>query len=196
MKKSFLIFLLFSTIIQAQLIKLGDARGLFMAVGVGPRFPIGLYADNRNLGVGFDVSFAYTDNEILPIFLYTKIGYQHYPGKQSLYKTSDYSSFSTNMIFVQPGFRFFFPPIIEQDFILMPVIEGGLNWGLFENYHQFKTTSGKDNYVEELSKFGFHVGFGFSMFLMDVMSYASFYKGGYQYLSLDLRIRIPIFVKV
>lgn len=196
MKKIFIAIFLFANIANAQLIKLGEARGLFMAVGVGPRFPIGAYADNRNIAVGFDVSFAYTDNEVLPVFLYTKFGYQHYPGKQGLYKISSYSSFSTNMISIEPGVRFFFPPIIEQDFLLMPLVEGGVNWALFENYHQFKIGSGKDNYVEQASKLGFHVGFGFSMFLMDVMSYLNVYPDGYQYLSLDLRIRIPIFVKV
>lgn len=196
MKKFLIVFVLFVNITNAQMVTLGDARGLFMAVGVGPRFPIGAYADNRNIAVGFDVSFAYTDNEVLPVFLYTKFGYQHYPGKQGLYKVSAYSSFSTNMISIEPGIRFFFPPIIEQDFLLMPMVEGGINWALFENYHQFKVESGKDNYVEELSKLGFHIGFGFSLFIMDVMSYLNVYPDGYQYLSLDLRIRIPIFVKV
>jgi len=196
MKKLFILFFLLLNSVSAQIIKLGEAHGLFMSVGVGPRFPLGIYSDNRNLGIGFDVSFAYTDNEILPIFLYTKIGYQHYPGKQGLYKTSDYSSFSTNLIFVQPGIRFFLPPLVDQEFILLPIFEAGMNWGLFENYHQFKITSSKENFVEELSKFGFHAGFGFSMFLMDVMSSINIYEGGYQYLSLDLRIRIPIFVKV
>ena len=196
MKKFFLVFFLLTGFSSAQVIKLGEARGLFMAVGLGPRFPLGAYADNRNIGVGVDVSFAYTDNEVLPVFLYTKLGYHHYPGKQNLYKTSSYSSFSTNMIFIEPGIRFFLPPVIEQDFLLMPIVEGGINWALFENYHQYKTGSKKDNYVEQLSKLGFHVGFGFSMFLMDVMSYVNVYPDGYQYLSLDLRIRIPIFVKV
>lgn len=195
MKKLVVIFIFISSVSFGQLFKLGEAKGLFMSVGVGPKVPLGEFGNNRNLGVGFDVTFSYTDNKFLPVFFYTKFGYQHYPGKQALYKRSDYSSFSTNTIYIYPGIKFFLPPLFNQQFILLPVIEGGLSWGYFENYHQFKLDRNRDNFVEEVTKVGFHIGAGVSMFLMDVMGYYNFYRN-YQFLSFDLRVRIPIFVEV
>jgi len=103
-KNLFLLIFFISISISAQtLYKFGDAKGLFMSVGVGPRFPINEFAQSQNLGVGFDVTFSYTDNAILPIFFYTGIGFQHNPGKQDFYKKSDYSSLSTNLLFVNSG---------------------------------------------------------------------------------------------
>lgn len=195
MKKTLFIFFFISSVVFAQLFRFGEAKGLFMSVGVGPKVPIGTFSENRNLGVGFDVAFSYTDNKFLPVFLYTKFGFQHFPGRQSLYKRSDYSSFSTNMIYVSPGIRMYFPPLFNEEFILLPTLEGGLSWALFENYHQFKVDRNRENFVEEESKFGFHVGAGFSMFLLDVMTYYNFFLHN-QFLSFDLRVRIPIFVKV
>ncbi|MBN1300045.1 MAG: hypothetical protein JW995_02430 [Melioribacteraceae bacterium] len=189
------LFLFLFTTVNAQLLKFGEAKGLFMSVGTGPKIPLGSFSDYRNLGVGFDVAFSYTDNEFLPVFFYAKFGYQHYPGTQSLYKRSDYSSFSTNMIFIQPGVRIYLPPLFNQDFILMPVAEGGLSWSLFMNLHQFKTDALKSNYEEDEHGLGFHLGAGFSMFVLDVMAYYNFMLQ-HQFLSFDLRVRIPIFVKV
>ncbi len=166
-----------------------------MAVGIGPRVPVGEFSDKGKLGVGFDVIFSYTDNKFLPVFFYTKIGYQHHPGKQALYKTTSYASFSSNMITINPGVRYFFPPVVDEEFLLMPLLEGGISWTLTEDYHQFKIGSGIKNYSTELTKFGFHMGAGFSMFLMDVVGTYNYFRA-HQYLSFDLRVRIPIFVKI
>ncbi len=190
-----IILVLLNCGISAQFLKLGEARGLFMSIGVGPKVPIGTFSDTRNLGIGFDVALSYTDNEYIPVFVYSKLGFQHFPGKQALYKRSDYSSISTNVITIQPGIRLYLPPLVNQDFLLMPVVEGGLSWSYFMTLHQFKVDSGKNGYDQDKNNFGFHIGGGFSMFLMDVMAYYNFILH-HQYLSFDLRIRIPIFVKV
>lgn len=194
MKKIFLLIILFSSIVFGQF-QFGDAKGLFMAIGVGPRFPIGDFADNHNIGIGADVTFSYTDNRIIPVFIYTTIGYQNYPGKQSLYKRSDYSSISSNAIMIASGLRYYFKPILENIVLLMPIVDVGAAYGYFENLHQFKIESGKQNYLENVSKFGFHIGAGFSMFILDVITYYNYLQNN-QYLSFNLRANIPIFVKM
>lgn len=194
MKKVLYLLLFFTTVSFAQF-KLGDAKGLFMSLGVGPRFPITDMSNNSNIGVGANVNFSYTDNGLLPVFFYTSIGYAHYPGRQDLYKRTDYSSFSSNVFIVAPGIRYYFRPIFEQVVLLMPVVDIGAEYALFENWNQFKSGSGKNNYVEELNKFGFHVGIGVSMFILDFMTYYNYLPFAH-YISVDLRVNIPIFIKI
>jgi len=193
MRKYFLILFLVSSSLSAQF-KFGEAKGLFLSVGVGPRFPIFEFADEQNIGIGADVTFSYTDNKILPVFIYTNIGYQFYPGTQDLYKRTDYSSFSSNVLVIAPGIRYFFKPIMDNVIILMPIIDVGLEFAYFEKLHQFKSGSGKQNYLEDVGKFGFHVGGGFSMFLLDVITYYNYLPKN-QYISFNLRATIPIAIK-
>lgn len=192
MKKLFIVLLL-PSLLLAQEFKFGDAKGLFMGIGVGPRFPVGGFSDNSNIGVGLDVTFSYADNELLPFFIYTNVGYQHYPGRQDFYKRTDYSSFSSNVLVLAPGVRYYFPPLIESVMLLMPVVDAGLSFAYFEKSHQFKLDRGKQNYVEETGKFGFHIGAGFSMFILDVITYYNFLNNN-EYISFNLRATIPIFV--
>lgn len=192
MKKYFLL-LIFPVLLSAQDFKFGAAKGLFMGVGVGPRFPIGDFSESQNIGAGFDVTFSYADNELLPFFLYTTVGYQHYPGRQDFYKRTDYSSISSNVLTLSPGIRYYFPPLIESVMLLMPIVDAGLEFAYFERSHQFKLDRGRQNYVEEFAKFGFHLGAGFSMFILDVITYYN-YINNYEYISFNLRATIPIFV--
>ncbi len=165
-----------------------------MSVGVGPRIPVGSMAENQNIGAGSEVTFSYTDNQYIPFFLYTSVGFIHFPGREDFYKQSDYSSFSSNVVTISPGMRYYFKPILENVVLLMPIVDAGLNWALFEKLHQFKIDSGKNNYVEEVTKFGFQIGAGFSMFLLDVITYYNFYPSN-QFFSFNLKANIPIFVK-
>lgn len=194
-KKIFLSLVLLTTIINAQGLSLGEARGLFFSLGVGPKFPIGEYSFTNGIGIGADVTFSYTDNKILPVFFYTKLGYQHYPMASDLSKKSDYSSYMTNEYLILPGIRYYFFPIIEDQFLLMPIIEFGGSIGFFSNTHVFKSDSNKNNYDEFLTKFGFHVGGGFSMFLLETTLNYYFFPENHS-ISLDLRIQIPIFAKI
>lgn len=194
MKKIYILFLLLTSVSLAQF-KLGDAKGLFMSLGVGPRFPITDMSDDSNIGVGANINFSYTDNGLLPVFFYTSIGYAHYPGRQDLYKRTDYSSFSSNVLIIAPGVRYYFRPIFEQVVLLMPVVDIGAEYALFENWNQFKSGSGKSNYVEELNKFGFHAGVGVSMFLLDFMAYYNYLPYAH-FISVDLRVNLPIFIKI
>ena len=195
MKKIFILLFISFSISYGQLLKFGDAKGLFMAVGVGPKFPIGDFGDKNNIGVGFDVTFSYTDNAWIPVFIYSDIGYQHYPGRQDLYKTTDYSSFSSNVLIFKPGIRYYFPPLIENVVLLMPILDVGAEWGFFENYHQFKIDTKKQSFVEQTTKFGFHAGAGFSMFLLDVITYYNYLPEN-SYISFEIKANIPIFVKM
>lgn len=194
MKKFFTLILLLNSLAFGQ-IKFGEAKGLFMAVGVGPRFPVGEFADNQNIGIGANVVFSYTDNEVLPLFLYASIGYEHYPGRQDLYKRSDYASFSSNVIVISSGVRYFFPPVIDEGIILMPILDAGIVFAYFEKFHQFKIDRDKQNFVEEVGKFGFQIGGGFSMFILDAVTYYNYLHNNH-YISFDLRVNIPIFVKI
>jgi len=84
----------------------------------------------------------------------------------------------------------------ELDFrnaLNMPIVDAGLHVAYFERSHQFKLDRGKQNYVEEVAKFGFHVGAGFSMFILDVITYYN-YLNNNEYISFNLRATIPIFV--
>jgi len=195
MKKTALILFLLFGIIKAQIPEPGQAKGLFMAVGVGPRVPIGKFADVQNLGIGFNFSFSYTDNKILPVFIYSELGFEHYPGRQDYYKVSDYSSFSSNVLTIKLGARYYFPAIFDQVVLLMPVIEAGPSFALFEKFHQFKTGSGRNNFLEDNFKSGFHVGAGVSMFLLDAIFYYNYFRDSQQ-ISFDLKIRIPIFATI
>lgn len=192
MLRKFLIIMIFTTSVYPQIFELGEARGAFFAVGVGPRFPIGSFADNQNIGIGFDLEISYTDNKFLPLFLFGKFGYQHYPGKQNFYKNTDYSNFSSNVILFHLGGRYYFPPIVENIVLLMPIVEAGVSLSYFEKLHQYKQGSGNQNFVEEVSKTGFIAGFGFSMFLLDVVGYYNYFHNN-QYISFDLKVRVPIY---
>lgn len=192
-KKIFILSFALMLITPAQDLRFGEVKGLFFSVGVGPRIPVGDFSETHNLGVGFSGALSYTDNLILPLFLYSDLGFQHFPGKQDYYKSSDHSSISTNMISLNIGARHYYSPLVENVILLMPIVEAGLSVSYSHISHQMKLDSGKRNFVEDEVKVGFHVGAGFSMFLLDAMvHYQYFYSR--QYISFDLRVRLPVFV--
>lgn len=192
-----IIFLLFISVslIKAQNTELGQAKGLFMAVGVGPRVPIGKFGDVQNPGIGFDFSFSYTDNRILPVFVYSSIGYEHYPGRQDYYKVSDHSALSSNVVTVKLGVRYYLPPLFDDAVLLMPVVEAGPSFALYEKFHQYKIGIGRTNNTEDNFKAGIHAGVGVSMFILDAMFYYNYLYNS-QYISFDLKVRIPIFATI
>lgn len=198
MKKTLLFLMIFFSIsnyIEAQEYFYKRAIGLFMSFGVGPRFPIGVASDEQNLGAGIDVSFSYADNESLPFFVYATIGYQHFPGKQSYYQKTDYSSLSNNVINLDFGSRYYFPALVEDIVLLMPVVETGISLGIMEKLHEFKIDSGRQSYTGDTSYLGFHIGAGFSMFMLDAVAYYHYFQNN-QYLSFNFKVRLPIFVRL
>jgi hypothetical protein len=169
------------------------ARGFFVSFGVGPRLPISNFASSTDLGYGFNLEVSYTDNEVIPFFLFSKIGYEQFPGSQGFYESTDYSSFSTTNIPVNVGIRYYFPPILESAFLLIPFGEASASFSYLRELHQFKLTSGRNNYLEENYKFGFNAGIGVSMFLMEILiSYN--YLNNNQFIAADLKVRLPLLV--
>ncbi len=189
--KTYLINILFAVSIFAQLGTPGKVQGVFFTVGVGPRFPIGNFSSEQAIGAGFDAMLSFTDDSNVPLFYYLNIGYQNHPGDYDFYRISAHSSLTTNIISIHAGGRFFFESLIEDMFLLMPVLEAGISYAYMEKYHQYKIDTGRKSNLEGISKFGVHLGGGFSFFLMDLVGIYNYFPGN-QYFSLNLRLTIPV----
>lgn len=195
MKKLIIICFLFISVGFAQRGPVDKARGVFIAFDVGPRLPLGYFENSTDLGYGFDVEIAYTDNEYLPFFIFGKIGFEQFPGSQQYYEITDYSNYSTNMLPVNLGLRYYFKPLVENVVLFMPIVEVSANYAYFQKLHQFKIASGKSNYLEDISKFGFSAGAGLSMFMMEIVASYNYYQSN-QYLSVDLKVRLPLYINL
>jgi hypothetical protein len=195
MEKLVIILILSISTAFAQKVPIDEATGVFIAFGVGPRLPVNYFANSTDVGYGFDVEISYTDNEFLPVFLYGKIGFDQYPGAQSYYETTDYSNYSTNALPVSLGARYYFPPLVEKIVLFMPVVEVSANYTYLQKLHQFKPESGNSNYLEDISKFGFSAGAGLSMFLLEIMISYNYLQTN-QYLAVDLKIRLPLYISL
>lgn len=169
------------------------AQGVFLAFGVGPRLPLGDFSTSTDIGYGFNIELSYTDNEFLPVFLFANIGFEQYPGAQSFYQETDYSNFSTNSIPINVGARYYFSPLVEQVVLLIPIIELSASYTYTQELNEFKFDSGRNNFKEQFSKFGVAGGVGLSMFLMEIIAAYHYFESN-QYVSFDLRIRIPLFI--
>ncbi len=169
------------------------ARGLFIVFGVGPRLPVSSFSNQSALGYGFNIEIDYTDNEYIPVFLFTKLGFQQFPGSQTFYQSSDYSNYSINSFPLTIGARYFFPPLIEKVVLFMPVVELSAAYNFTQVLHQFKAQTGRSNFVENNSKLGVSGGVGISMFLLEVMATYNYFQST-QYVGIDLKVRIPLYI--
>jgi hypothetical protein len=195
MKKFIIIFVLCFSAVFAQKAPQDKARGVFISFGVGPRLPVNYFANSTDVGYGFNVEISYTDNEFLPVFLFGKIGFDQYPGAQSYYETTNYSNSSTNALPVCLGARYYFPPLVENIVLFMPIVEVSADYTYFQKLHQFKPASGQSNYLEDISKFGFSAGAGLSMFMMEIMVSYNYMQTN-QYISVDLKVRLPLYLNL
>ena len=125
--------------------------------------------------------------------MFANIGFEQYPGAQSFYQETDYSNFSTNSIPINVGARYYFSPLIEQVVLLIPIIEFSASYTYTQELNEFKIDSGRNNFKEQFSKFGVSGGVGLSMFLMEIIAAYHYFESN-QYVSFDLRIRIPLFI--
>jgi hypothetical protein len=195
MKKYFLA-ILFLVLSPASLkAQEGKAEGVFLAIGVGPRLPVGVFANSSDLGYGFNFELSYTNTDYLPLFLFAKIGYETYPGSQSFYQTTDYSNFSTNTLPVSAGLRYYFGPLLENIVLIIPVTEISVCYTYYQTLNQFKSSSLKSNFTATNSKLGFSVGGGFSMFIMEILATYNFNNSN-QYVALDLKVRLPLYINL
>jgi len=193
MKKIILAVILFSALVWANEPPADKARGVFVSIGVGPRIPVGQFANTTDLGYGFNLELSYTDNEYLPFFLFAKVGFEQYPGSQDYYQTSNHSNLSTNVLPVNVGMRYYFAPLMENFLLLMPIVEVSAAFNYYQVLHEFKTGTGKSNYLEDNSKIGVSAGAGFSMFMMEILASYNYFENQ-QFVSLDLKVRLPLYV--
>jgi opacity protein-like surface antigen len=188
-----LLILVLSGNVFSQTTSPNKAQGFFLAVGVGPRIPVMEFSDQSDLGYGFNLEFSYADSDVLPLFLFVTIGYEQYPGSQEYYKETDYSNFHTNSVPITLGGRYYFSPLLENIFLFMPLLQASINFNYYEKLHQFKSDSGRNNFLEDKSKFGFSAGAGVSMFMMEILTSYNYYELN-QFISIDLKVRIPLFI--
>lgn len=193
MKKIFIIALLLTAFSYAGDIAESKARGIFLSVGVGPRLPMGYFANSSDVGYGFNLELSYTDNEYLPMFLFARFGYEQYSGSHSFYQETDYTNYSTAALPVNFGVRWYFPPLMENVVLFMPIVEASFSFVYFEKLHQFKPEAGRSNYLENNSKIGLSAGVGLSMFLMEILANYNYFQTN-QYISFDLKVRIPLYI--
>jgi hypothetical protein len=193
MKKYFIILTLCLLCFASANYASDKARGTFLAIGVGPRIPAFDFNSTTMIGYGFNVEVAYTNNEYLPLFFFGKVGFEQFPGAQSFYQVSTYSHFSTTLLPLSFGARYYLSPILQNIVLILPSIEVSANLTVFQKLHQFKVSSGKNNFLEEGSKLGFSVGVGASMFLVEMLASYNYLQNN-QYLSFDMKVRLPLYV--
>lgn len=194
MKKILIIFIIIFITGSASYSQSNEkARGFFLAFGVGPRVPLGDFSGFSDLGYGFDADVSYTDNEIIPFFILARIGYEQYPGSQTLYESTDYSNYSVTSIPLKLGIRYYFPPFLEGLPLLLPVAEVSISYGFFQKLNQFKLASGKSNFTDDASKLGFNVSGGISMFLLEILATYNYYQTN-QTIGVDLKVRLPLLI--
>jgi len=186
MKKLILIILIVSSFpLFAGTLPSEKARGLFLVFGVGPRFPISSFSNQSSFGYGFDAELDYTDNEYLPVFLFAKLGFQQFPGSQTFYQSSDYSNYSINSFPLTVGVRYFFSPLLENVVLFMPIVEVSAAYNFTQVLHQFKSGTGRSNFVENNSRLGLSGGVGISMFLLEVMATYNYFQSTHMWESIS-----------
>ena len=193
MNKSLFIILISSILLLSTNFGADKARGFFISFGVGPRLPISNFSSSTDIGYGLNLEISYTDNQLIPFFLFSKIGFEQYPGSQSYYELTNYSNFSTTAIPINTGIRYYFSPLLESAFLLIPLVEASASFSYIKELHQFKLTSGRNNFYDENFKFGFSAGVGVSMFLMEMLTSYNYFQNN-QFISADLKIRLPLIV--
>lgn len=196
MKKTILIFfVILPSVLFAEKLPASKAQGVFIAVGVGPRLPVGSFSSSTDLGYGFNLELSYTDSDYLPFFVFGRIGLEQYPGSQDFYQATDYSNLSTRSIPIQVGVRYFLSPIFDDIVPLIPVLELAASYSYIQKLHEFKLDSGRTNFTEEISAYGGSAGVGISMFLLEIMASYNYYKSN-QYFAFNLNVRLPLFINL
>ena len=198
MKNIFLcsiILILIASSVNAEKLPASKATGIFLGAGVGPRLPVGSFATSTDLGYGFNLELSYTDSDNLPFFIFAKIGFEQYPGSQSYYQTTEYSNYSTQAVPINLGVRYYLGPLVSSAILLMPVFEVAASFSYIQNLHQFKVDSGRNNFTEEISKFGGSVGIGISMFLLEIIAAYNYFESN-QYISFNLNVRLPLIINL
>ena len=190
-----LLFVLMPSVLVAEKPPASKAVGVFLAVGVGARLPVSDFSNTTDLGYGLNVEASYTDSDYLPIFIFARIGYEQFPGSQDFYQQTDYSNYSTTIVPVSLGVRYYFSPMVESIILLMPIVEGSVSYSYFHVLNEFKADAGRTNFKEDLWKFGGNIGAGISMFMLEIMAHYNYYESN-QYFSFNLNVRLPLLINL
>jgi len=191
----FLLVIIHQSVVLAGEPPISKAVGVFLATGVGARLPVGQFSNSSNLGYGLMIDVSYTDSDKLPFFIFSRIGFEQFPGSQDFYQQSDYTNYSTTILPISLGVKYYFAPLVESVVLLMPVVEASASYSYFEILNEFKSDANRTNYKESLWKFGGNVGVGLSMFLLEIMANYTYYESN-QYFSINLNVRLPLFVNL
>lgn len=193
MKKILFLLLILPAVTIAKDPPAEKARGIFLAIGVGPRLPVSYFANSTDLGYGFNMEISYTDNEYLPFFLFAKIGFEQYPGSNDFYQSTDHANLATSILPAHAGIRYYFPPMLENIVLLIPIVEVSAAFSYYEILHEYKAGTEKSNFIEENSKVGLSVGAGISMFMMEILGAYNYFETN-QFIAVDLKVRLPLFI--
>lgn len=191
--KIFVLVFIISGFSFAEIPPSSNATGFFLGVGVGPRIPVGEFANTNNLGYGLNLELSYTDNEFLPIFLYLNTGFEQYSGSQSYYKETDYSNYNINSVPVNLGARYYFPPLLESIFLLMPIIQASANYNYSRTLMEFDDPIRTPSRSINKNEFGFSAGIGVSAFMLEFLTSYN-YLPKKQFISVDLKVRFPLYI--
>jgi hypothetical protein len=177
----FLFILTIPFVCSASGLPASKAVGVFLSAGVGPRLPLGQFANSTDLGY--------------PFFVFARLGYEQFPGSSDFYQETDYSNYSTTIVPISLGIRYYFSPLSESTILLIPVIEGSVSYTYFMILNEFKADSGRNNFKDNLWKFGGTIGAGLSMFILEIMANYTYYESN-QYLSFNVNVRLPLFINL
>ncbi len=169
------------------------ARGYFLSIGVGPRMPISNFAERSVLGYGGNFELSFTDDKFLPFFIYGKLGYEIFAGSQEYYQLTEFTHYSIAHVPMGVGIRYYMSPLIQNMIPIMPVFEAGFSLNVFQEVHDYKGGLGKNNFLEDGIAPGFSFGVGVSAFALELIANYNYVKSN-QFLSLDLKLRLPLFV--
>lgn len=193
MKKAILILFLFS-ISYCQNFKSKPAEAVVLSTAVGTRIPTGTFGNEHALGYGFNMSLYYTQSEIIPVLLFTRLGIEHYSGSQNYLKNnSKYSSINTTLFPITLGIKYYYPPILTDRLLILPFFETGLIYA-----YTSKVYTHRQQFIRDVSQynnnFGLNLSAGLSSVLFDFTAFYNYIPNN-QHFGFDIRVNIPIYTR-
>lgn len=164
-----------------------EVSGVFVSPYVGIRLPIQEASKKYKTGFSFGGNLEY-GNSAIPFIIRLGFNYTSFPQK-GIYNQTYQSSSITG---VNLGFDYLITPLIASESIVAPFISADFNYNYIERqliYYTYRFET--DLKIDQ--KFGFTLGAGISLFLVDFVVKYNFliYE---PYLSLDYKLRLPIYV--
>ncbi|MCX8010687.1 MAG: hypothetical protein N3A61_06005, partial [Ignavibacteria bacterium] len=166
---SFKRIILLQFLLTFQLVVAQEAEGIFLNPTIGSRFPIYDASDKHKVGFSLGAKLEYA-NTALPFFITTEIQYTNFP--QNKYVDNAYHQKS--IIGGAIGIEYLFYPFFTSEVIFIPSISFDLRLNYIKR--AFTTYSPRIQTMEpeiiyrtsEDYKFGFGLGAGLSIFLIDI----------------------------